>query len=32
MEAQTLRNDLKEQFPEFQRETYIVKDQVLVPE
>jgi len=31
-EAQELRNQLKKEFPELQQETYIVKDQVLVPE
>lgn len=32
MEAQELRNQMKKEFPELQQETYIVKDQVLVPE
>jgi hypothetical protein len=32
VEAQDLRDDLKKEFPEYQQETYIVKDQVLVPE
>lgn len=31
-EAQNLRDELKKEFPEYQQETYIVKDQVLVPE
>jgi len=31
-EAQTLRNDLKAAFPEFQQETYIVKEQIIIPE
>ncbi len=32
VEAQKLRDDLKRDLPEFQHETYIVKDQVLTPE
>lgn len=32
VEAQKLRDDLKRVLPEFQHETYIVKDQILTPE
>lgn len=31
-EAQALREELKKTIPEFKQETYIVKDQVLIPE
>jgi hypothetical protein len=31
-EAQGLRDQVKKEFPELQQETYIVKDQILVPE
>lgn len=31
-EAQVLRDQIKKEFPEFQHETYIVKDQILLPE
>lgn len=31
-EAQVLRDQIKKEFPEFQSETYIVKDQILLPE
>lgn len=31
-EAQVLRDQVKTEFPEFSQETYIVKDQILVPE
>ena len=32
VEAQSLRNDVKREFPEYAAETYVVKDKVNVPE